>query len=139
MFNIIYISRRWYYSISAPLQSRLDCKHINFIFYIAIAFSMLGLGFSFLYPAILGSSVSIPCLVVAGASYGMGVGPVANVLMSALFPQKIKSLGLAISNTMHALVLFGLVKVGHIGRIVKSVILKYNHCRHSQFWSLYLG
>ena len=126
------------YSISAPLQSRLDCKHINFIFYIAKAFSMLGLGFSFLYPS-LGSYVSIPCLVVAGASYGMGVGPVANVLMSALFPQKIKSLGLAISNTMHALVLFGLVKVGHIGRIDKSAILKYNHCRHSLFWSLFLG
>ena len=124
--------------MSAPLQSRLDCKHINFIFYISMAVSMLGLGLSFLYPS-LGSYVSIPCLVVAGASYGMGVGPVANVLMSALFPQKIKSLGLAISNTMHALVLFGLVKVGHIGRIVKSVILKYNHCRHSQFWSLFLG
>ena len=80
---------------------------------------MLGLGFSFLYPAIL-AYLSIPCLVVAGASYGMGVGPVANVLMSALFPQKIKSLGLAISNAVHALVFFTLLKVGTDRRVVKS-------------------
>ena len=73
--------------------------------------SMLGLGLGFLYPS-LGSYVSIPCLVVAGASYGLGVGPVANVLMSSLFPQKIKSLGLAVSNTVHALVIFSLLKVG---------------------------
>ena len=100
------------YSISAPLQSRLDCKYINIIFYTSMAVSMLGLGLSFLYPDTLGSYLSIPCLVVAGASYGMGVGPVANVLMSALFPQKIKSLGLAISNALHALVFFTLLKVG---------------------------
>ena len=91
-----------------------------------MAFSMLGLGLGFLYPS-LGSYVSIPCLVVAGASYGMGVGPVANVLMSALFPQKIKSLGLAISNTMHALVLFGLVKMGHIRIWVALLNLRYSN------------
>ena len=85
-----------------------------------MAVSMLGLGLSFLYPAILGSYLSVPCLVVAGASYGMGVGPVANVLMSALFPQKIKSLGLAISNAVHALVFFTLLKVG-TDQMVKSV------------------
>ena len=73
---------------------------------------MLGLGLSFLYPDTLGSYVSIPCLVVAGASYGLGVGPVANVLMASLFPQKTKSLGVAISKTAHLLVMFTLLKVG---------------------------
>ena len=86
-----------------------------------MAVSMLGLGLSFLYPDTLGSYLSIPCLVVAGASYGMGVGPVANVLMSSLFPQKIKSLGLAISNALHALVFFTLLKVGTDRRMVKSI------------------
>ena len=100
------------YFISAPLQSKLDCKHINIICYTSLAVSMLGLGLSFLYPDTLGSYVSIPCLVVAGASYGLGVGPVAFVLMASLFQQKNKSLGVAISQTAHALVIFTLLKVG---------------------------
>ena len=100
------------YFVSAPLQTKLDCKHINIIFYISMGFSMLGLALSFLYPSI-GSYVSLPCLVVAGASYGLGVGPVAFVLMASLFPQKNKSLGVAISQTAHALILFTLLKVGN--------------------------
>ena len=77
-----------------------------------MAFSMLGLALSFLYPATLGSYISIPCLVVAGASYGLGVGPVPFVLMASLFLQKNKSLGVAISQTVHALIIFTLLKVG---------------------------
>ena len=100
------------YFISAPLQSRLDCKHINIFCYISMAISMVGLGLSFLYPATLGSYVCVPCLVVTGASYGLGVGPVAYVLMASLFPQRNKSLGVAISNTVHALMIFILLKVG---------------------------
>ena len=80
---------------------------------------MLGLALSFLYPS-LGSYVSIPCLVVAGASYGLGVGPVAFVLMASLFPQKNKSLGVAISQTAHALMLFTLLKVG-IDSFMKTI------------------
>ena len=103
--------------ISAPLQTKLDCKHINMIFLTTMSLSMLGLGLSFLYPVILGSYLSIPCLVVTGASYGLGVGPVAFVLMASLFPQKNKSLGVAISQTMHALVIFSLLKAGIDKRI----------------------
>ena len=77
-----------------------------------MAFSMLGLALSFLYPATLGSYISIPCLVVAGASYGLGVGPVPFVLMASLFQQKNKSLGVAISQMVHALIIFTLLKVG---------------------------
>ena len=97
---------------SPLLQSRLDCKYINSIFLTTMAASMLCLGLSFLHPDTLGSYIALPSLVVAGASYGLGVGPVANVLMASLFPQKTKSLGVAISKTAHLLVMFTLLKVG---------------------------
>ena len=68
--------------VSPLLQSRLDCKYINIIFLTTMAASMLGLGLSFLYPASLGPALSIPSLVVAGASYGLGVGPVPYILIT---------------------------------------------------------
>ena len=73
---------------------------------------MLCLGLSFLHPDTLSSYIALPSLVVAGASYGLGVGPVVNVLMASLFPQKSKSLGVAISKTAHLLIIFTLLKVG---------------------------
>ena len=95
---------------SPMIQSRLDCKYINIIFLTSTAASMLGLGLAFLYPS-LGSTLSIPSLVVAGASYGLGVGPVPTILMSSLFTQKDKSLGFAISQTSRALLGFAQMKV----------------------------
>ena len=59
----------------------------------------------------LGSTLSIPSLVVAGASYGLGVGPVPYILMTSLFTQKDKSLGFAFSRTSRALTGFALMKV----------------------------
>ena len=97
--------------VSPFLQSRLDCKYINIIFLASMSVSMLGLGLSLLYPSHLGSYVSIPCVVVAGASYGLGVGPVPFILMSSLFTQRWKSLGVAFAQTSRALVVFGQVKV----------------------------
>ena len=99
------------YLASTPLLSRLDCKYINIIFLTSMSVSMLGLGLSFLYPLHLGSYVAIPCVVVAGASYGLGVGPVPFILMSSLFTQRWKSLGVAFAQTSRALVVFGQVKV----------------------------
>ena len=96
--------------VSPFLQSRLDCKYINMIFLSSMSASMLGLGLSFLYPS-LGPALSIPCLVVAGASYGLGVGPVVYILMTALFTQKNKSVGVAISQTSRALTGFAQMKV----------------------------
>ena len=100
--------------MASPLmQSRLDCKYINIIFLTTMAASMLGLGLSFLYPS-LGSTLSIPCLVVAGASYGLGVGPVPYILMSSLFTQKDKSNGVAFSQIYKALLGFAQMKVTKI-------------------------
>ena len=96
---------------SPLLLARLDSKYVNIIFLVTTAASMLGLGLSFRYPASLGSSLSLPCLVVAGASYGLGVGPVAYVLMSSLFTQDKKSLGFAFAQTSRALIVFGQLKV----------------------------
>ena len=96
--------------VSPLLQSRLDCKYINMIFLSSMSASMLGLGLSFLYPS-LGPALSIPCLVVAGASYGLGVGPVPYILMSSLFTQKDKIRGVAFSQTCRALLGFAQMKV----------------------------
>ena len=97
--------------MASPLmQSRLDCKYINIIFLTTTATSMLGLGLSFLQPS-LGPSLSVPCLVVAGASYGLGVGPVPYILMSSLFTQKDKSRGVAISLTCRSFLGFVQMKV----------------------------
>ena len=75
--------------LASPLfLSRLDCKFINMIFLSTTAAAMLGLGLSFLHPDSLGFYLSLPCLVVAGASYGLGVGPVPFILMSSLFTQR---------------------------------------------------
>ena len=99
------------FMLSPLLQSRLDCKHINIIFLSSMSVSMLGLGLAFLRPS-LSSSLSIPCLVVAGASYGLGVGPVVYILMTALFTQENKSVGVAISQISRALFGFVQMKVG---------------------------
>ena len=98
---------------SPLLQSRLDCKYINIIFLTTMAASTIGLGLGFLYPS-LGSTLSIPSLVVAGASYGLGVGPVPYILMSSLFTQKDKSNGVAFSQIYKALLGFAQMKVTKI-------------------------
>ena len=96
--------------VSPLLQSRLDCKYINMIFLSSMSVSTLGLGLSFLRPS-LGPALSFPCLVVAGASYGLGVGPVPYILMSSLFTQKDKSRGVAISLTCRSFLGFAQMKV----------------------------
>ena len=100
------------FMVSPLLQSRLDSKYINMIFLGSMSASMLGLGLSFLRPS-LGSYLSIPCLVVAGASYGLGVGPVPYILMSSLFTQKDKSRGVAISLTCRSFLGFAQMKVAN--------------------------
>ena len=96
------------YLVSPVLVARLDCKYIALTFLASMSASMLGVGLSFLYPS-LGPALAIPCLVVAGASYGLGVGPVVYILMTALFTQENKSVGVAISQISRAL--FGFVQM----------------------------
>ena len=71
---------------------------------------MLGLGLSFLQPS-LGSYLSLPCLLVAGASYGLGVGPASFILMSSIFTQKNKSLGVAMSQISRTTFVLAQMKV----------------------------
>ena len=89
----------------------MDCKYINMIFLTSIAMAMAGIGVSFTFPGLLGPHLTIPCLVVAGASYGLGVGPVSFVLMSSLFSQKNKSLGVAFAQTTRQIAVLVQVKV----------------------------
>ena len=88
-----------------PLLSLLDCKDINMIFLTTIAVSMTGMGISFYFPS-LGLPLVIPCLAVAGASYGLGVGPCTFILMSSLFKSEDRSIGSAWTQTIKALAIF---------------------------------
>ena len=105
---------------SPLLLSRMDCKYINMIFLTSIAMAMAGIGVSFQFPGLLGPRLTLPCLVVAGASYGLGVGPVSFVLMSSLFSQKNKSLGVAFAQTTRQIAVLVQVKV------VSMIYNKYN-------------
>ena len=75
------------------------------------AAAMLGMGFNFAFPDALGSALSLPSLVLAGVCYGLGVGPVPFILMSSLFTQRKKSVGVAIAQTTRAIVVFMQMKV----------------------------
>ena len=98
------------YLVSPALVARLDCKYIALTFLASMSASMLGVGLSFLYPS-LGPALAIPCLVVAGASYGLGVGPVPHMLMTTLFPQRSKSLGATLASICRMVAVFAQIKV----------------------------
>ena len=95
------------YLVSPVLLARFDCRTVNIANYAVMAGCMAGLATSFLWPDTLGSSLALPCLVGAGANYGLGVGPVPNVLMSSLFTQNTKSVGSAIALTFKVSVIMG--------------------------------
>ena len=97
------------YLVSSFILSKLDCRIVNIIFLILNSLSMMAMGVSFMFPSL--SSLSIPCLVFSGLCYGLGVGPVSFVLMSSLYPQKMKSAGVAVSQTCRALIVLIQLKV----------------------------
>ena len=89
------------YLLTPLLQSRFDCKDISAMFLLVTSLTMMMMGLSFTYPAL--SMLTIPCLVVAGLSYGLGVGPAPPILMSTLFSQNMKSTGITIGQVVRAL------------------------------------
>ena len=119
------------YLVSPVLVARLDCKYIALTFLASMSASMLGVGLSFLYPS-LGPVLAIPCLVVAGASYGLGVGPVVYILMTALFTQENKSVGVAISQISRALFGFVQMKVGDDDNFIERINYSREYFRSSQ-------
>ena len=110
------------YLVSPVLVARLDCKYIALTFLASMSASMLGVGLSFLYPS-LGPALAIPCLVVAGASYGLGVGPVPHMLMTTLFPQRSKSLGATLASICRMVAVFAQIKVSRGMAAMPSNIL----------------
>ena len=72
------------------------------MFLLVTSLSMMTMGLSFTYPAL--SLLTIPSLVVAGLSYGLGVGPAPNILMSTLFSQNMKTTGVTTGRVARALV-----------------------------------
>ena len=63
---------------------------------------MLLMGLSFTFPSL--SLAMVPCLVVSGLSYGLGVGPASYILMSSLFTQHMKTTGMVTGQVARALV-----------------------------------
>ena len=90
------------YLLTPLLQSRFDCRDINAVFLLINALSMLMMGLSFTFPSL--SMLSLPCLVVSGLSYGLGVGPTSFILMSTLFTQQMKTTGMVTGQVVRALV-----------------------------------
>ena len=97
------------YLVSSFILSKLDCRIVNIIFLILNSLAMMTMGLSFIFPSL--TALSIPCLVFSGLCYGLGVGPVSFVLMSSLYPQKMKSVGVAVSQTCRALIVLIQLKV----------------------------
>ena len=98
--------------MSPFILSRIDCRPHFATFLVIMAFSTLGMGLSLLLPFL--SFLSIPSLILSGACYGLGVGPVPFVLMSSIFPQKYKSAGLVAAQVSRALVVCVQLKVGAV-------------------------
>ena len=107
------------YLVSPFILAKLDCRIVNMIFLVLNSLAMLVLGLSFMFPVL--SSLSIPCLVVSALCYGLGVGPVSYVLMSSLYPQKMKSAGVALSQSCKAFIVLMQLKV-RINRFSHSFI-----------------
>ena len=95
--------------MSPLILSRFDCRPHFTTFLLIMACSTLVMGVSLLFPSL--SFLSIPSLVLAGGSYGLGVGPVPFVLMSSLFPQKYKSVGITSAQITRSLVVCIQLKV----------------------------
>ena len=116
------------YLVSSLILSKLDCRIVNIIFLILNSLSMVAMGLSFMFPSL--PSLSIPCLVIAGLCYGLGVGPVSFVLMSSLYPQKMKSAGVAVSQTCRALIVLIQLKVSFQILTRSHLSLLFNYSGH---------
>ena len=97
------------YVFSPLILSRLDCRPHFIVFLMIFTGSMLVIGSTTLFPSL--KFLAIPALVLNGSCYGLGVGPVPFVLMSTLFPQKYKSIGLAASQLTRTLAVCVQLKV----------------------------
>ena len=97
------------YLLSPLLLARLDCRHLNTIFLSLTGLGTALLGLSLSLPDL--AWLSVPCLVITGLSYGLGVGPAAYVLMSTIFTQKMKSTGVTTGQVVKAVMVTLQLKV----------------------------
>ena len=83
------------------------------------------MGLSLSWPPL--SSLSIPCLVMTGLSYGLGVGPAAYVLMSTIFTQRMKSTGLTTGQVVKAIMVTLQLKVMELSVVLRDTELYVCH------------
>jgi len=88
------------YVISPFVMSRMNTRPQFIAALLISAGAQVGMGLSLTMPCPL---LSLPCLVVGGLTYGLGVGPVPFVTMSALFPQKYKTHGMVAGQITRAM------------------------------------
>jgi len=88
------------YLFSPFVMSRLNTRPQFIAALLISAVAQVGMGLSLIMPCPI---LSLPCLVVAGLTYGLGVGPVPFVTMSALFPQKYKTYGMSAGQITRAM------------------------------------
>ena len=77
---------------------------------------MLMMGLSFTFPSL--SVAMVPCLVVSGLCYGLGVGPASYILMSSLFTQHMKTTGMVTGQVVRALANTVQLKVHILGSVL---------------------
>ena len=113
------------YLLSPLLLARLDCRHLNTIFLTLTGLGMALLGLSLSWPPL--ASLSIPCLVITGLSYGLGVGPSAYILMSTIFTQKMKSTGVTTGQVVKAIMVTIQLKVN-----INTIQIRFLHINISE-------
>jgi len=90
------------YVISPFVMARVDTRPQFMTALLVSAVAQVCMSVSLYLPSC--SFLAMPSLVVAGLTYGLGVGPVPFVTMSVIFPQRYKSLGMSVGQITRALV-----------------------------------
>ena len=79
---------------------------------------MILLGSTAYLPSNLQAVTPMAGVILAGLGYGTGVGPLPFILMTEVFPQKMKSAGLAIALSAKSLFTFCHIKVSQYSKLI---------------------
>jgi len=98
------------YLISPLLMLKMNRKPLLIMSTIVMSMGMILLGSTAYLPSNLQAVTPMIGVILAGLGYGTGVGPLPFILMTEVFPQKMKSAGLAIALSAKSLFTFCHIK-----------------------------